>query len=205
MTTHFKSTRAAFAVAVFLACNAAVPLALAETSDKPVAQRASPAQKKAADKDASKAMNKVLGASSPSAARQAFAAADQNNDGVVSLDEFHKDIVKSWHVLDLDHNGEITLAELQAIPDRASVQAMLRLLKRSDSDGDMKLSFKELVAARMAFFDEADADHDDRLTLAEALAFEAKHHPQPSKTDKPNKAAKSDKSDKAGTASPAGK
>ncbi|MFY7865731.1 hypothetical protein [Roseateles sp.] len=120
----------------------------------------------------------MLGASSPSAARQSFGVADRNNDGVVSLDEFHKDIVKSWRALDLDGDGEITRAELESIPDRGALRAMLRLLQRSDLNNDMKLSFKELVEARMAFFDEADVDRDDRLTLAESLEFEAKQRPK---------------------------
>ncbi len=133
------------------------------------------AHKKAGQKADQKAVLEVLGSTSPSATQKAFAASDRDNDGVISLDEFHKDILKSWRALDLDHNGEITKAELESIPDRGAVRAMLRLLQRSDSNGDLKLSFKELVEARMAFFDEADANHDDRLSLSEVLEFESKH------------------------------
>ncbi|MCV2349188.1 EF-hand domain-containing protein [Paucibacter sp. Y2R2-4] len=194
MNTSFKPMRALLAAAVALALGTGASCALAEGS----AKVAHPQGATSKDKANEKAIAKVLGASSPSAAKQAFAAADLDNDGVVSLDEFHKDIVKSWHALDLDHNGEITRSELESIPDRGAVRAMLRMLQRSDSNGDMKLSFKELVEARMAFFDEADADHDDRLTLSEALAFEAKHHPKAS-------AAASAKASKAEPAAAAGK
>lgn len=181
MNTAFKSSRALLAGLVFLASSALAPLAWAEGKTK------------AAQKD----VDKVLGASSPSAARQSFGVADRDNDGVVSLDEFHKDILKSWRALDLDGDGQITRAELGSIPDRGAVRAMLRLLQRSDLNNDMKLSFKELVEARMAFFDEADANHDDRLTLSEALAFEAKRHPKASATA-PAQAAKSEPAAAAG-------
>lgn len=178
MTTSFKPMRALLAAAVALALGTGASCALAEGTAKP--GHAASNKDKAQDKANEKALAKVLGVSSPSAAKQAFAAADMNKDGVVSLDEFHKDIVKSWHALDLDHNGDIERSELESIPDRGAVRAMLRLLQRSDSNSDQKLSFKELVEARMAFFDEADADHDDRLTLSEALDFDAKRLPKAS-------------------------
>jgi hypothetical protein len=178
--SSFKPTRALLAGAVALALGTGVSWAHVEGSAKPAAAPVTSSKVKAQEKANEQALAKVLGVTSPSAAKQAFAAADLNNDGVVSLDEFHKDIVKSWHALDLDHNGDIARAELESIPDRGAVRAMLRLLQRSDSNSDQKLSFKELVEARMAFFDEADANHDDRLTLSEALEFDARRSPKAS-------------------------
>lgn len=98
----------------------------------------------------------------------AWAAAD----GSVTLDEYHQDLVKSWHALDLDGDGYITRAELKALPRKA--QGMLGTLRRADTDGDGRLSFKEVVSARMAAFEAADTDGDDVLSAAEIKAYEDK-------------------------------
>ena len=43
-------------------------------------------------------------------------AADLNHDGNVSLDEFHQDIVQSWHSLGPDAQGYVHLAQLGQVP-----------------------------------------------------------------------------------------
>lgn len=93
-------------------------------------------------------------------------------EGEVTLDEFRKDVLRSWHALDLDGDGYITQAELKALPKGA--RGMLGSLKRADTDGDGRLSFKEVVAARMAAFEAADTNGDDRLSKEEIAAYEAK-------------------------------
>jgi hypothetical protein len=92
-------------------------------------------------------------------------------DGI-TREAFHKDVLKSWHALDLDGDGYITQAELKSLPKDA--QRMLAALQRADTDGDGRLSFKEVVAARMAAFDAADSNGDDVLSAAEVKAYEAK-------------------------------
>jgi hypothetical protein len=49
---------------------------------------------------------------------------------------------------------------------------MERMIRRADQDGDGRLSFREVVEARMRSFDEADTDRNDRISLDEALAFD---------------------------------
>lgn len=111
--------------------------------------------------------------SQPSVSRQIFVGTDLNRDGYVDLDEFHKDVVNSFHALDHNRDGFITVDEIRSIPDKARVDLLLQTLKLADQDRDGRLSFKEAVERRMANFDAADSNKDDRLSLAEVVAFDA--------------------------------
>lgn len=112
-------------------------------------------------------------APSPTLGSAAFSRADRNGDGWVDLEEFRREIVEAWHALDLDGDGWITLDEVRALPDGRARRSLERMLRRADADADGRLSFSEVVRHRMARFDAADRDRDDRLTLAELLAAEA--------------------------------
>lgn len=109
----------------------------------------------------------------PSVSRQIFLDADRNKDGYVDLDEFHKDVVRSFHALDHNRDGYVGADEIRSIPDKTRVDLLLRALRLSDKDGDGKLSFKEVVERRMAYFDAADSDKDERLAMAEVVAYDA--------------------------------
>ena len=109
----------------------------------------------------------------PTVSKQIFSDADADRDGYVDLNEFHRDIAASFVLLDHDHDGYITREEISSIPDKARVKLLLRALNAADRDGDGRLSFKEVVTARMAYFDQADTNHDDRISLDEALAYDA--------------------------------
>lgn len=97
-------------------------------------------------------------------------SADLDHDGNVSLDEFHQDIVQSWYSLGPDANGYVTLADLAQVPRMG--KGRLKRLAAADKDGDGKLSFKEVVEARMAYFEAADADGNDLLSVQECVAYE---------------------------------
>lgn len=97
-------------------------------------------------------------------------SADLNHDGSVSLDEFHQDIVQSWHSLSPDATGYVQLQDLAQVPGIG--KGRLRRLASADKDGDGKLSFKEVVESRMAYFDAADTDHNDLLSINECVSYE---------------------------------
>lgn len=114
----------------------------------------------------------AAGASAPARA-DGFLAADADGDGYIDLAEFHADILRSWHRLDHDGDGYITEAEVLGVPHPSLNRGIWRrMLRQSDSDRDGRISFKEMVASRMAFFARADADGDERLSRAEASTYD---------------------------------
>ncbi len=108
----------------------------------------------------------------PSVMSRAFDLIDTDQDGFISLEEFHKDVLHSWHVLDVDRSGYLTKESVETIPDHG--KGIWRALSRLDRDKDGKISFKEVVEARMSYFDTADIDGDERLSVSETLAYQRK-------------------------------
>lgn len=110
----------------------------------------------------------------PGVMKQIFDDADLNRDGFIDLDEFHKDIVRSFAALDHNRDGYISEDEVTALPDGKRAKFIFKeMLAKADRDKDGRLSFKEVVEARMAYLDTADRDGDDRLSLREVLDHHA--------------------------------
>ena len=103
----------------------------------------------------------------PDRQRVACMAADFNHDGFVTLSEFHQDVLQGWRSLHPLDSGYVSLEDLASVPGMG--RGTMERLKIADTDGDGKLSFKEVVAARMAFFDAADANSDDQLSMQECV------------------------------------
>lgn len=136
----------------------------AEAADAPVSSPTSPPR-------ATTAAGQKPAASSRTQRMEAIcSSADLNHDGSVSLEEFHQNIVQSWHNLSPDATGHVLLAYLALVPRMG--KGRLKRLAAVDKDGDGKLSFQEVVESRMAYFDAADTDQDDQLSLSECVAYE---------------------------------
>ncbi|MFZ4478982.1 MAG: hypothetical protein ACOYNZ_03700 [Rhodoferax sp.] len=104
--------------------------------------------------------------------KAACMAADFNHDGFVSLEEFHQDLVSSWHALHPDASGYVVIADLESVP--GMTKGMIERLRRANTNGDGKLSFKEVVTARMAYFEAADGNNDDKLSMQECMDHQRK-------------------------------
>jgi hypothetical protein len=109
-----------------------------------------------------------------SVSHRSFQDADLNGDGYVDLAEFQKDVVRGFHALDRDRDGYLDLDELRGTRPgpRDAGRAAQVMLRAHDTDGDDRLSFREVVVGRIAYFDEADTDRDDRMSLSEAHAYD---------------------------------
>lgn len=144
------------------------------TAAKPAAAPAAPAAAAtpaAAAAAASGPAGRPAGASAQRT-RMACMAADRNHDGRISLEEFHQEVTRNWNALPQDATGHVVLADLAQIPgmDRRTLDR----LRQADRDGDGRLSFKEVVATRMAMFDAADVDSSDSISVDECVAQERK-------------------------------
>lgn len=105
-----------------------------------------------------------------------FAAADANEDGKVTQDEFNAWRASMVAGIDTDKDGKISVEELAAMhlkQMQAAADAMAqRMVKELDTDGDGKLSAAELVAHPMPMdaFALADTNKDGVVDQAEAEA-----------------------------------
>jgi Ca2+-binding EF-hand superfamily protein len=160
----FRATHLLAAVAIASALLFALPVLAQGT---PTASEPSPTSPvKTAPHKAHKSARKPL----TERLQAICSSADLNHDGSVSLDEFHENIVQSWHNISPDGTGYVQLADLAKVPGMG--KGRLKRLAAIDKDGDGKLSFKEVVETRMAYFDAADADKNDQLSINECVAHE---------------------------------
>jgi Ca2+-binding EF-hand superfamily protein len=107
-------------------------------------------------------------------------AADANNDGDVTKDEFHAFRAKQFPRLDRNKDGMISIAD---VPER--LQNRLRdkvengdVIAGFDLDGNKQVSREEFERGPTKIFDKYDTDKDGVITKAE---FDHAHgeHPQP--------------------------
>ena len=107
-----------------------------------------------------------------------FAQIDTNHDGAISRDEAAAAPMLSgkFDEIDADRDGRVMPAELKAYAKTHRGGAKGGAFGKMDSNGDGVVTRDEVAAnpklARK--FDEADMDHDGRVTLEEAKAAKGK-------------------------------
>ena len=96
--------------------------------------------------------------------RTAFAAADENRDDHLNVDEFVAHTVHLFRGADANRDSYLVQAEVPRVkPER---------FKNADRDGDSRLSIGEAVGAKMIQFFDLDTSHDGAVSLEEVLVYE---------------------------------
>jgi hypothetical protein len=95
--------------------------------------------------------------------RKAIAAADDNKDGVINIDEAVGDAILIFVTLDKNRDKYLSKDELPGYdPNR---------VQRADRDGDGRLSVGEVAADRVWEFFEADTDRNGVVTFEEVRVY----------------------------------
>ena len=95
--------------------------------------------------------------------RKSFAAADDNKDGVINIDEAVGDAILIFVTLDKNRDRFLSKDELPGYdPNR---------VQRADRDGDGRISVGEVAADRVWEFFEADTDRNGVVTFEEVRVF----------------------------------
>lgn len=106
---------------------------------------------------------------------------DANGDGVISAQEYEDAAKARFQRMDPNQDGVIDADELAAIqkrmeerraarPDAAPVGGGGSMWSAMDADHDGKITLAEALAASKARFDKLDADKDGKLSAAEQPA-----------------------------------
>ena len=116
-----------------------------------------------------------------------FTMMDKDGNGEISkaeFDAFHTDHMSTWRTADGNRPGAVANAD-HAAPDAARMEHWKRfaegmMFRHADADHDGKVSLAEAQAAALARFDRVDTNHDGVLSDAEREAartrMEARFH-----------------------------
>lgn len=96
---------------------------------------------------------------SPQELRQQFQETDQNRDGKIDREEFHRRSVDLFYFLDQDRKGYLVLVDVKGLTPED--------FKAANRKGDGRLTLDEFINARFRHFDLADTNGDGVLTLVE--------------------------------------
>lgn len=104
------------------------------------------------------------------AALRNFAGRDANHDGFITSAENGAAEARIFTAMDSDGDGAMTVPELDAARvalGLVTLPGSEALIGDADQDGDKKLTLAEWMARQGEAFDNADANHDGRLSEAE--------------------------------------
>jgi Ca2+-binding EF-hand superfamily protein len=95
---------------------------------------------------------------------EAFAQADENGDGRIDREEFHRRMVEVFFHGDHDKDGYMTQEELVA------TVTFPKDFDGAARDANGRISLYEFIRVRFATFDEVDTNRDGLLSLEEVVA-----------------------------------
>lgn len=93
-------------------------------------------------------------------------AADTNNDGSVSLEEFQASFTERFAAFDSDSDGTVTAAEVEAIVSASDDRRLVRQANRvrtMDANWDGQLTSAEIQTASATMFERLDTNDDGKL------------------------------------------
>lgn len=110
--------------------------------------------------------------------------ADANGDGIITREEAsgHHRLAESFDALDVNKDGQLDAAELNAHRDAMRAQHQAEAARRwqaADQDGDGALSREEATGMPrlLEHFDEVDANKDGKVERAEMHEFRQRQRP----------------------------
>lgn len=92
-------------------------------------------------------------------ARDPFARADANGDGVITRDEYLAEVDARFAKMDANKDGKISADERPQMGGR--------MMGRRDGDGDGAMTLDEMRAQSLKRFDRLDANKDGKIDQAE--------------------------------------
>lgn len=120
---------------------------------------------------------------------EAFARADTNKDGSISVaeanaaqqrtaDQAAANIAaraqQQFAAIDTDKNGQLSPAEFRAAAGKVNLATGEQIVKLIDTNKDGKVTLAEFEAQRLLQFDRADTNRDGKVTLQERQAATAR-------------------------------
>jgi len=110
--------------------------------------------------------SRALAQSAPSE----FATSDLNHDGTVDRDEYRRRMVEVFYLDDKNKDGFVEMEELVVLGPVDS-----KAFAAADKNGDGRLTLQEFVEYRMVDFDQADTNHDGKLSPDEVAKWDQTH------------------------------
>jgi Ca2+-binding EF-hand superfamily protein len=109
-----------------------------------------------------------------------FADLDRDGSGTLSLEEYAAGMRERFDAIDVDHNGQVTVEEMETFePQRDGQLSAAQRIALDDANQDAELALDEHTAVVEAMFERTDDNGDGSLDLAEFRSDAPVAVPQP--------------------------